>query len=607
MDQYGIDIASVSCTINGTIWTVNEFGTLQEYHPRSLEVPCAPGRSISPVSSLSFKVTKLVVHPEAVFALLLGNLNNQAHVAVVTLENRGGADSAQVPYRESMGDLILHVSGVKVQKLEWIPTLRHYFAVLASNNRWGIYDARDPSTPLQIYKLSFHKPGGWNRSSGVAVSFDFSPRVAWGYFSAFFLRNDGSVFLVCPISIPNMNVSRHVIRDLMLTSDVVSRKWIMELFAPRPGEFQVCGELPDWWREEPSLKGPLNSGGASLLQKKRDTAVDLKVVDCQGVVVVFTFSAFGMVSVSLLEGDIGPGWSDQVFGFDLHRPMLAPEIVLRQASSRPVLHVVSQARIGRSPSSDRDFLVLQNGKNPIIGVIMHDKIILIHFPALKSALQDIQYRSLTSTWEPPTIKENNQSEEVGTISTVLGGSFGRNELIAVKAIGKDIMLVRHHIDEVLRSQLSDGNLGGTNQPTSEASDASARQPTSSDSDRQIQQMSFASRINYLQKFHRETCGSMKLLEMKLDSVGRMSENESAFIQQLDRWISQGAIQPNQAARDLKEVVPVGNILLKKVIDSQCLPMTESEECETDQGLEFISDEIISMTNDFLRIREQRES
>lgn len=596
-----------SCTTEGHVWGISGQGKLREYEPLGSDLPCTPLRTIELVPSLQFKVNRLCVHPDGGYAILTGEALNKIGDSLAVVDLRGGK-SCRKGYEISTERFLLNCPGVSVKKLRWVPDSASHFAVLTSNNRWGIFDARDPLIAVQTYKLDFSILPGWSQSSGVAVSFDFCPRVAWGHCSVMFLRNDHSVFLVCPVVAPGIWVSKRVVAGLSLGQEPVIQKWCSEVFKNRPGDVLVTGELPDWWTEEPTLQGPLNNELSTHKLRMRDPGADIKIASCHGVTIVYTITVRGVVSAAVLDGDIHPRLESQLFAFDIHRPMLAPHIVLRQASTPIGLIAVSEAVLGKARSDVLEFLShpLEDDFDQVVGVVRENGVFIIQNPALKFCLQRIQSqtvdRNMERDSEAPIIDSFGASASRRN-SKVITGYFRRSIFYAVYSKGLDLAVNCHTINELPApsSRKENGlcarklSFDSPDPPVSKETlrcSVSSLPTVGEDSDDSTTDVMYnlESVIKFLD-------GNISNLDEKLPSVNVLSKILSDSVRELNDQSPFYKGIEEKLDRISTNALPLSEALVEKLGKLHAVPMSNVEGRNLDEGMLSFAQEVNTLRQD----------
>lgn len=607
MDPEAYEICAASCTSSGHVWGTSHRGILKEYQPLGDGFPCTLLRTIAPVSSLGFKVKQLCVHADETFAVVIGGDVPETGACLGVVDLRDGK-SGRKGYGIPNQYLLLNCPGVSVKKFRWVPGSANHFAVLASNNRWAVFDARNPQVAVQTYKLEFSTPAGWVRTSGAAVSFDFCPRVAWGHFSVVFLRNDHSVFLVCPVVVPGMWVSKRVRTGLRVGKEAGIQKWCAEVFQNRAGEMLVTGELPDWWTEEPALQGPLNNNLPAYKHRTQDPGADIRVASCHGLTIVYIITARGVVSASVLDGDIQPKLESQLFAFDIHRPMLAPQVVLRQASAAVGLITVSEAVLGKNHSDVLEFLShsIEDDLDQVLGVVRANGVFIIQNPALKVCVEGIQFRSdvrdMQREIKPPLIRSISESAP-GRNSKAIAGYFKKNTFYVVYSQGEDLVVTYHTIDELPTPLSMQGsglcarklNFDSPDVPRSKdtlRSSLSSLPTVEEDSDSSIADVIY--NMERVVKFLDENFGNQ---DEKLSSVYTVSKVLCQSVRELDDQSTDCSGIKEALDQASKNALPLSQALANKLRELDTLPISHVEGRNLDEGMSYFVQHVNRLKQD----------
>ncbi|GMH34151.1 hypothetical protein BSKO_01985 [Bryopsis sp. KO-2023] len=447
----GGEIRRVFWSDAGTVWGLTDENHICECRVATGKVSSKPVRVVAPAVKLDFEVDGATFRSDGKFAVLFGYKGNVPGVAVVDLvayraPSRGVDDVRECECRVLTRDQVVGCPGVRIQRLRFLPSNGCQFGILGSNNRWTVYDVSNLEKPVRTFKLDFLRCGGWGKNAGVAVDFDFGPQVAWGAVSVFFLRRDGKVYLACPIPLPKMKLPLLELQEMEENGRDVDRHWCGHAFASRWKDPAVSQDLPDWWKEEPMLQGPLNPDPLPF-DRCQDPPVEMTVTTTGDAVRVFTVTEHGSVTEYFLDGAIQPRWSNPGAVPGLHNPMLAPNLVFRQGQSRSTLLLtISQAVVGRKRSRLRGFSVcpMDGGSNAL--VVRDDGVFSVGFPPFTQDYED-QSSDFDSQHSRNVIREDPIVECLHRGCprngwTVLGGFFMDGRIVIVGGEGRSLVMAQ---------------------------------------------------------------------------------------------------------------------------------------------------------------------
>ena len=279
---------SLLCQLpNGSIWCATSEGRLAHFSDDALDVsllqtrPDAclevlPDRLLAPRHPLGFSVCLLDVHVSGLKALVAGYAGNRPHLAVADLQ-RGTDSKGQLEYYTYSyceGDFIFNRAGMKLQQLSWWPeTVPPSFVVLAGNIL-AVYQSSSVSVPSATYRLQFspvRHPSSVT-DCGNATDFCFVENAKdWGAFAICILRDDGAVFVLCPVVVSGLPFDMtDAIRLLKDGTPEIAKRWHHLVFSRtqlQGGVGRAYGDesaaviytrnLRDGWKHAPALQGPL--------------------------------------------------------------------------------------------------------------------------------------------------------------------------------------------------------------------------------------------------------------------------------------------------------------------------------------------------------------
>jgi len=234
----------------------------------------SPDRLMNPRRALGFQVSLLKVNNSEKLAVLAGYVDNRPCVAIASLSGSGLVPGQMESYvfTCSQGDFIFGRRGKVLQQITWVlgddPT---YFGVLAGNC-FAIYNAHSIGIPYATYRLHLcdirQDDAGIERGNATAFAF-FQNSMDWYSFAVCFLRNDGAVFILCPVAVPGLPFLKSSAWSLVSTdvSEVVvnwhravfSRTLLKAKDGDSTDSMIETRVLPECWNSIPALQGPINS------------------------------------------------------------------------------------------------------------------------------------------------------------------------------------------------------------------------------------------------------------------------------------------------------------------------------------------------------------
>ena len=278
---------SLLCQLpNGSVWGATSEGRLAHFSDDSFDVsflqtrPDAylevlPDRLLAPRHPLGFSVSLLDVHDSGLKAIVAGYAGNRPHLAVADLQQ--GTDSKgqleYYTYSYCEGDFIFNRAGMKLQQVSWWPeTVLPSFVVLAGNIL-AVYQSSSVSVPLATYRLQFspvYYPSTIT-DCGNATAFCFVENAKdWGAFTVCILRDDGAVFVLCPVVVSGFPFgTSDAIKLLKDETPEITKRWHHQVFSRTQlqgsvgrahgdeGNFIYTRNLRDGWKYAPALQGPL--------------------------------------------------------------------------------------------------------------------------------------------------------------------------------------------------------------------------------------------------------------------------------------------------------------------------------------------------------------
>lgn len=234
----------------------------------------SPDRWMNPRRPLGFQVSLLKVNNSEKLAVLAGYVDNRPCIAIAALSGSGLAPGQRESYvfTSSQGDFVFGRRGKVLQQITWVsgddPT---YFGVL-SGNCFALYNAHSIGIPYATYRLHLcdMKQGeaGIERGNVTAFAF-FQNSMDWCSFTVCFLRNDGAVFILCPVVVPGIVFLKSSAWSLVSgdVSEVVvnwhravfSRTLLKSKDSDSTDAMIETRVLPECWNSIPALQGPINS------------------------------------------------------------------------------------------------------------------------------------------------------------------------------------------------------------------------------------------------------------------------------------------------------------------------------------------------------------
>ncbi|CAD7699223.1 unnamed protein product [Ostreobium quekettii] len=293
-------------------------------HLRRGELESFPrARTILPEPPVGFRVQGISVGPAGGLAVLFGAQGDRPWLGVLDMRGgrrardaRSGRPVEVCRFAPCSKGCIVGRAGVEVAQVAWFPGASDAaFAALGSNNKWAVYDAAKPTSPGEVHDLEMAREGPFGvRTSGRCVAFALGPVQGdpWAWCSAFFLRQDGAVFAMCPVAAPGQAISSPHRRRLASSAAEIGEldarigKWVKEAIPPADGPSRAA-RLPGWWRGFPALQGPMNEGEASIASEPGvGEASGIWAHSADGAVVVVTSTCGGVIFAHLLVGDLRP-------------------------------------------------------------------------------------------------------------------------------------------------------------------------------------------------------------------------------------------------------------------------------------------------------------
>lgn len=230
-----------------------------------------PDRVLFPRRPFDFPISLLQVNASEKSFLLAGYKDKLPFLSVGFLPDGVGTRGQFETYNyvSCQGDFIFNRRGITIQRMSWWYQQHDQYFVILAGNLLAIYDVHSVSVPCVTYRLNFspiEMPSGI-KDCGTATDFAFiSFPKEWEAFSIVILRDDGGLFLLCPIVVPGMSYSKAFAQSLITEETKENVKnWHRTVFSRTqlqsgvPTEHVLTRCLNSTWKLVPALQGPINS------------------------------------------------------------------------------------------------------------------------------------------------------------------------------------------------------------------------------------------------------------------------------------------------------------------------------------------------------------
>eukprot|EP00210_Caulerpa_lentillifera_P000464 g447.t1 len=393
-------------TPSGAIWCSSSTGVLMRY-PKELfsgsfsiitsrkgvieSSDLSPDRLLSPRRPLGFHVCIVKVNTSEKLALLIGYADNRPYIAVASLWQNSLSPGVRESYAvaSSQGDFVFGRRGKSIQQISWFPgNDPSYFGVL-SGNCFALYNAHSIGFPYATYRLHLcdikSDVSGMERGNATAFCF-FENSTNWNAFAVGFLRNDGAVFVLCPVVIPGILFLKSDAWKLVSgTVPEIVVNWHRAVFsrtllkAKDNGSSDAVIEtraLPEGWNTIPALQGPIHSNSNTEC-KDRGFQSMLNLSDQKSVIIA---SVNGKVFYYSLS-EVYPSFQNASV------PSTAPHIIVQfdcfQSQSYSELRLIRNVNL--SCTSKNNVQIQKTGDENTIAIVSNASVSTLWVPSLSDS------------------------------------------------------------------------------------------------------------------------------------------------------------------------------------------------------------------------------